>query len=56
MKKLYKKPLCHVIHIDNVNLICTSSYGPNSEVIPFEGEEDDEEIYHPSRARGIWDE
>lgn len=56
MKKTYTKPLIRVIHIDQQDKICTSPYGPNSEGIPFEGEGGDEEIYHPSRARGMWDE
>lgn len=55
MKKTYVSPLIRIVHIDQQDIICTSPYGPNSEVIPFEGEGGDEEIYHPSRARGMWD-
>lgn len=58
MKKLYKKPLVRVVHIDQQDIICTSQYGPNSVIIPVGGEEGDEEVAPPppSRTRGMWGE
>ncbi|MBQ0021046.1 MAG: hypothetical protein KBT39_11075 [Bacteroidales bacterium] len=54
MKKEYIKPMSRIFHSDHQDIICQSPYGPNSEGIPFEGEGGDEEIYCPSRAKGLW--
>lgn len=54
MKKNYIPPQIDVVLFDMQNIVCTSPLGPNGEGIEFGGEEGDEEIYHPSNARGIW--
>lgn len=58
MKKIYLTPEFDIEYASMSYIICTSSYGPNSEIIPVGGEGGDEEVAPPpsSPARGMWDE
>lgn len=57
MKKIYLTPKFDIEYASMSYIICTSSYGPNSEIIPVGGEGGDEEVAPPpSHSLGFWDE